>query len=94
MKRLKRLWQFQKIETAKTICNIILKPVFDAESHGDLCFCSFGCFKVANMWMCISVPAQPCSRKRGTDCQDQHAAGNAPKHASWTTSSRKEVWGP
>ena len=26
MKRLKRLWQFHKIETAETICNIILNP--------------------------------------------------------------------
>ena len=48
MKRLKRLWQFQKIETAETICNIILKPVFDAESHGELCFGSFCCFEVEN----------------------------------------------
>ena len=60
MKRLKRLWQFQKIETAKTICNIILKPVFDAESHGELCFGSFCCFQIDIFRGHISVAAQPC----------------------------------
>ena len=64
MKRLKRLWQFQKIETAKTICNIILKPVFDAESHGDLCFCSFCCFQVEKFRVHTIERAQPCVRNR------------------------------
>ena len=62
MKRLKRLWQFQKIETAKTICNIILKPVFDAESHGELCFGSFCCFEVENFHNPMIQRAHPVTK--------------------------------
>ena len=59
MKRLKRLKPFHDFETAKRICNIVFRPVFDAASHGELGFCSFCCFEVENFHKSMVLRAHP-----------------------------------
>ena len=59
MKRLKRLKPFHDFVTAKRICNIVFRPVFDAASHGELGFCSFCCFEVEIFHKSMVLRAHP-----------------------------------